>query len=325
MWVCYTCRVFCHGRPPYQGRRLFAAVQEFYALIYADTTFLKRFHSEVNQDGGASVPAWEHDRRTLSFRTPVDAPLLIKRLVGANSVHVLEEQTQHRMPDGSIVIESCPSPQIPGGAAFSSVATLALRDDPHEGCCLVEVTVTCTATGPYGLTSAIESFMVQAASKGVRQFLQFCVAHIADLQASGSMGSALAAAGAAAAAPAAEGAEAPQEEFYDIPPMPAVPLEPGTASLEVLALYLQYISRTGDQTVAALKSLDARLARLETLAATASPPAAGASAPAGASAWLPSSPWLPSAAPHNTAAVAALCGTVAGCLLTWLWCQHRHR
>jgi hypothetical protein len=288
--------------------------QQFFSLIYLDTNLLKRFHSEVNLDDRASVPRWAGDRRTLRFSTPLDAPALIRRLVGTAVVHVVEEQVVRRLPGGGVEIESNPEPQIPGAANFSSLATLAMRDLPGGGGCRLEGRVTCAATGPYGLASTLESFMAESAAKSLRKFIAFCQAHIESLQQSGSMQVALAASAAAIESAtltaAAEPAVAPEEFFEAEEPQLPVPLEPGTATLEVLALYLQYISRTGDQTVAVLSSMDARLAQLEA--------AAAASAEA-----QKQQPSLSQRLWCSKQALYAAGGAVTGGLVAWLYCRRR--
>jgi hypothetical protein len=337
--------------------------EEFFALVYVDRNFLRRFHSDVNHDDRASVPPWAGGRRALRFRTPVDAPALIKRLIGADCVEVVEEQSFRRhLEDGSIEVTSSPVPQIPGAAQFASACRLLLRDT--EGGCRVEAAVRCTASGPYGLVATIECFMAQAARQSLAQFLHFCRAHVQVLAANGGMPAALAAAAAsadaaaaatkpeegappaveaaaaapaqaeAAAPPSAEaaalaGAEAEAEEWWDADDFrPSARLEPGSATLDVLALYLQCLCRTGDQALAALEAIDARLARMEAAAAAAgAAPAAAALAPhaAPALAAAPAQSWATwrGAGVTRQQLVFAAGGAVSGGLLVWLWCDRR--
>ena len=251
-----------------------------------DRTLLRRFHAEVNDDETADVPEWEgegHTRtRTLTFRTPFNAPAAISRMVGADAITVVETQTFCACPeDGSIRVESTPMPQIPGAANFASSAALTFRDAPGGGGCALVATVACTAAGPYGLVGTIEKFMATAAQQSLLQFLSYCADYIASIQAAqGGLEAALAAVAvassggaaiAAISAPPAPARALPEDEtpaeveyegaeFYDVEDEGSV----GSVSLEAVLLNMQHLARTGDHVAAALRSIDARLAVLET-------------------------------------------------------------
>lgn len=54
----------------------------------------------------ASVGEWDGDQRTVSFTTPVDAPAMIKRLIGMDVIRVVETQRRAFGPDGSATLVS---------------------------------------------------------------------------------------------------------------------------------------------------------------------------------------------------------------------------
>lgn len=222
-------------------------------------------------------------------------------------------------------------PQIAGAGRFSTSATLLLCTT-DRGCCTVSATVSCTATGPYGLAGTIEAFMTDAAQRGLQEFLSYCKAHIAQLQASARFKVAVAAANIANAghmAPVAPAIAAPpvavvQEEaatevgeteedaqFYDSMEFrPEAVLEPGTATVDTLALFLQHVSLAADRQTALLASMDARLARLEE--PPLAPPSQGLASPA----------W---AAPTLREALFAAGGCLTGGLAVALWCRTSRR
>jgi hypothetical protein len=258
-------------------------------LGWVDTELLRNFHADVNQDPEATVPSWQVGppwTRTVEFKSPFKAPKVLERFVGsAEGIRVVESQRFELTQAQHIQIESIPVPQISGGGAFSSIATLTMSDEA-PGSCLIHGVVRVSATGPYGLTSTIESFMASAAQTSLREFLDYCSEYIENLKASGGLEIAVAAARLAAkrtgmpklptppALPPSAAAEEEEEEqpvavFYDATELPslaaALPpnVDPGSATVESIFLAIAYVAKTTDQNLCLLEALDARLARLE--------------------------------------------------------------
>lgn len=270
-------------------------LQAFFRLVYLDSSFLRRFHAQVNNDDAAEVPPWDHTRkRDLTFRTPVNAPQLIANLIQADCIHVIENQSFSILPTGSIQVESTPVPQIPGASNFTSTATILIEDivdgsgggGSGTGDCSITATVLVTATGPWGLTSTIESFMATAAQQSLRQFLSFCCQEIHELQRAGALEAALGRIPSLAieqvpplllsSEPQEEeeeedvgegGTEHTGAEFYDAEEAASAMLDlaglPPEEVNEVLSLSLRYVFKSVDENTAILRSIDARLERLE--------------------------------------------------------------
>jgi hypothetical protein len=87
----------------------FPCKQDLFDLVYGDgsSVFLRHFHTTVNKDPHASVGEWVGDSRVISFNAPVDAPGVIKRLVGSDTIRVVETLRRAYAPDGSITLVSC--------------------------------------------------------------------------------------------------------------------------------------------------------------------------------------------------------------------------
>jgi len=263
--------------------RLFGSdtLQAFFRLVYLDSSFLRRFHAQVNNDDAAIVPPWDHLRkRDLTFRTPVNAPQLIRNWINADSLVIIESQSFNILSSGNIQIESIPVPQFSGASNFSSTATIFIENTVDDGGddstwgCLITATALVTATGPWGLTSTIESFMASSAHDSLLEFLGFCCQEINDLQRAGALQSALARIPSLDEEPPLLLPSQPQEEtlaeFHD-----AEEAEEAASTMvdlagpfpeevsEVLSLSFRYLFKSIDENTAILKSIDARLERIE--------------------------------------------------------------
>ena len=155
----------------------------YFGLVYGRTEFLKSFHKRVNGDDEALVPYWEDDmERQIVFTLPINAPVVIQRLIGAERLCVFETQKVSVDDNGrEIVLESEPRPQMPGADRFSSDAVVHMCDDGHGGCD-VTITVSCEASGPYGLISTIEHFMAETAQKNIDELLENCLEYVEQVK-----------------------------------------------------------------------------------------------------------------------------------------------
>lgn len=199
-------------------------LQDFFRIIYLDSTIVRSFHANVNGDEKAAVPGWEGNRRVVAFRSPVNAPAVLKSLIGAEFIDVQDTQTFQANENGTFRVESRPIPQIPGASNFTSTAVLLICNEPGQSqtSCTIHGTVSCSASGPWGLINTVETFMAREAHNVLKRFLDYCRSQIVSLSSNGTLPSLLAAAPPSPLAsriPSLEGepAEAPYEEglFYD--------------------------------------------------------------------------------------------------------------
>jgi hypothetical protein len=99
----------------------------------------------------------------------------------------VEHQSVTLSPDGSIVIECVPTPDIPGGGRFSTQVTFQLANNDSNIGCQLKANLACSATGLGLLSGSIESFLVEAASGGMKGFISFLKAYIEELDSQGTL------------------------------------------------------------------------------------------------------------------------------------------
>jgi hypothetical protein len=184
--------------------------EQAFALVYLDADRLRRFHAEAN-GAAAAVPPWAGGAREVRFRQRVAAPAALTRLIGADSIVVVDRQAAKRLPDGGgFEVASAPAPQMIGGGASSVEARITLGPAPGGGTA-VAVAVACAAAGPWGLVGAIEGFMADSAAKSAAEFWSWMAGEVAQLHATGALAGAARAAAAAAAGWAGEEARVLEE------------------------------------------------------------------------------------------------------------------
>jgi hypothetical protein len=164
--------------------------RQFLSVIYGSGEFLTRYHATVNGDASAQVPEFgrEDHSRELVFSIPIQAPAMIMRLIGSERLQVVERQVvaySTRAGRDEIELVSKPRPQMPGGDSFTSDAVVKIADCP--GGCRVDATVECSASGPYGLVSIIESFMGDTALKSLNELLDHCNDYVESLKNNGML------------------------------------------------------------------------------------------------------------------------------------------
>lgn len=178
-------RSLCYLPPPGIPPHILQAV---FSVGWVNDTFLQSFHSTINGDSNPIIDPWKSGKRSINFKTPVkcNAPSLIKKAIGWDVIPVVEHQSVTQSPDGSIVIECIPTPDIPGGGRFSTQVTFQLADKSSSGCQL-KANLACSATGLGLLSGSIESFLVEAASGGMKEFISFLKAYIEELDSQGTL------------------------------------------------------------------------------------------------------------------------------------------
>ena len=232
----------------------------------------------MNHDSTASVPPWDGARRVVKFNAQVNVPAVLASLIGTNSILVEDDQRFKIIEQGVIRVESCPAPQIPGASGFTSsaIVTITQRTD---GCISIDGMCRCQAAGPWGLTGTIETFMAKEARTTLRHFLDFCSGYIEELRLTGAFEATLAATPRMPSVPISVETEIsappvpegePGAEFYDAEDdvlssgliVSADGEGAAPMSIDILLLYLKYISRNGDEANQLLKSIDHSLACL---------------------------------------------------------------
>lgn len=64
----------------------------------------------------------------LSYTTPVDAPAVLKRMIGTEAIRVTEAQSLSSDASGAIIVSSVPVPDFAGADRFVTQATTSIRD-----------------------------------------------------------------------------------------------------------------------------------------------------------------------------------------------------
>ena len=247
---------------------------------------MRSFHANVNGDDKAAVPGWEGNRRIVAFRSPVNAPAMLKSLIGSEFIDVQDTQTFQANENGSFRVESKPIPNVPGASNFSSTAVLLICNEPGQRSCTIHGTVSCSASGPWGLINTVETFMAREAHNVLKRFLEYCRSQIISLSSDGTLPSLL-----AAAPPSPltsrlrsseiEPAEAQHDEanFYDAEETEFASLasekiglldrftEASTAETaeerwEVVVQNLNFLKQSGEETNLLLRSIDSKLSVL---------------------------------------------------------------
>lgn len=265
---------------------LISSLQDFFRIIYLDSAIVRSFHANVNGDEKAAVPGWEGNRRVVAFRSPVNAPAMLKSLIGSEFIDVQDTQTFQANENGSFRVESKPIPNVPGASNFSSTAVLLICNEPGQRSCTIHGTVSCSASGPWGLINTVETFMAREAHNVLKRFLEYCRSQIISLSSDGTLPSLL-----AAAPPSPltsrlrpseiESAEAQHDEanFYDAEEIEFASLasekigvldrftEASTARTaeerwEVVVHNLNVLKQSGEETNLLLRSIDSKLSVL---------------------------------------------------------------
>lgn len=106
-------------------------------MLYIRPTCLKAYHAAVNNDPEANIPDWDAGTktRTLVYSKPLDAPAVIRKLAGADTLKVVDTQVVSRQAgDGSIVISSDPIPEMAGANKFKAPVRMVFRAAESSSC-----------------------------------------------------------------------------------------------------------------------------------------------------------------------------------------------
>lgn len=268
-------------------------MQDYFLLTYVGDSIISGFHADINKDHDAEVPAWQPGppwKRSVRFRTPLQINnKMIERFLGsamgANGIEVIDSQQISFPGDGTVIIESVPTPQMPGTRnMLSSTVTTLIENGEIEDTCRVSSKIAVSASVPSLLVAAVESAMAKAAEDSLMQFLNYTIDFITSLISSPTrfeelMNDARRLAS-DANIPSLETvsekrpSEAETEDrFYsavDFPSLDFISGMPSEKSLEAIFLATCYTARTGDQILEVLvklqqqmQELDAKVSKLE--------------------------------------------------------------
>ncbi|KAK9814660.1 hypothetical protein WJX72_009374 [[Myrmecia] bisecta] len=253
------------------------SVKEFHEAIFAGTEATLQYHLEANKDPKATVGRWEAGVRLVTFTVPLQLPAVVKSAIGQDSLPIKETQQLRFEADGSLVVDSAPLLDIPGGSKFTTSARFVAASTPTNGC-RVTATIICSAAGPWGMQGKIEAVMVDQARITIGAFLTFCQRWCQQHKAEAARGPT-----AAVPAPATPPLAAEGEQFYDAMESESVAEaeaegnteeEAGPSSQElVLAaelgfeqavlLYMRHLHVHSQQTCRLLEAMDSRLHSME--------------------------------------------------------------
>ncbi|KAG6552437.1 hypothetical protein Mapa_005998 [Marchantia paleacea] len=160
----------------------FVEPQAAFSFLFGDDRFVKRYHKEMNEDPYAEVSSWTDDgRRTVKFAAPINAPNVIKRVIGVETLKVTEEQ-QCFTVGNRFTIRSDPKIEHPTGFNTKAEMVLALSESGKGSTVYITATLECKAA-VWGVQGTIENFMEAKAKKSFLGWLKmarlFCQEQLA--------------------------------------------------------------------------------------------------------------------------------------------------
>ncbi|KXZ53870.1 hypothetical protein GPECTOR_6g788 [Gonium pectorale] len=149
--------------------------QSYFDVIYAGDAALRAFHAKVNGDANAAAEAWGSDgTRSVRFTMPMNVPAMLKKVIGMDSVPVVETQ---RVEWGagccSFKLISEPLLNFPGANKFTTSGFLAVASRP-DGSCSVKALMQCAAAMPWPMNTTVEGLMATEAAASINTFLTWC-------------------------------------------------------------------------------------------------------------------------------------------------------
>eukprot|EP00873_Tetraselmis_striata_P034407 jgi/Tetstr1/454671/TSEL_041561.t1 len=151
-------------------------VSDYWVALYADGTAQQGFYKEVHGDQDCNVTEWDGGKRVVSAQLPLQLPTFAKSILGCDTVSVQDTQTvewqDKDTPESArLQITSSPLMKTPGASGFT--VTIEYNVSESKDGVTVVAAITATATGPWGLTGAIESVMLDNSRGGVESWLQY--------------------------------------------------------------------------------------------------------------------------------------------------------
>ncbi|GAX80012.1 hypothetical protein CEUSTIGMA_g7451.t1 [Chlamydomonas eustigma] len=147
--------------------------KDYHRIVYADGALITHFHLETNGDSSATATPWIDGKRSVTFRMPLNVPAMLKKLIGADSIKVVEECNLVWLNASCFQVKSEPCLDFPGASKFSSSGVTTVSDT--EGGCQVECVMRCSAAMPWPMQGTVEAAMVQEGKVTVGKYLDFTV------------------------------------------------------------------------------------------------------------------------------------------------------
>jgi len=155
-------------------RRAPVPPEGFFRVAFGDEAGVRGFYE--GEAGGAvgRVTPWRAGRREVELSLPVDLPAWLRRVVGADTLAIREEQRVARgaAAGGSITLTSRPTLEVFGGHLFQSPAEFRIAPW-GAGACEVTVILRCSSS-LWGVRDAVEAAMCEHGMRPLRGFLLFC-------------------------------------------------------------------------------------------------------------------------------------------------------
>eukprot|EP00195_Chlamydomonas_chlamydogama_P010482 CAMPEP_0202899100 /NCGR_PEP_ID=MMETSP1392-20130828/7428_1 /ASSEMBLY_ACC=CAM_ASM_000868 /TAXON_ID=225041 /ORGANISM="Chlamydomonas chlamydogama, Strain SAG 11-48b" /LENGTH=333 /DNA_ID=CAMNT_0049585199 /DNA_START=111 /DNA_END=1115 /DNA_ORIENTATION=+ len=254
------------------------SVKDYYRVVYGDATGFQKFHREITKDPNASITDWKNGQREVSFRMALNVPAMFKKVIGADTIGVVETQRITWHGSSSFTVVSEPTLNFAAANKFTTKGQVTVSAGPG-GSCQVECLMTCIAGLPWPMQSTAEAAMAQEAKDSVGNFLEYCK-QICEEDRNNRAGAAAAAGPAGRRTAAAAGGEQEGEDvFFDAEDereagwdagqdtasatsRAIVPSEPVTLEQAVL-MALQQIQHNSAESVKLLQQMQACLERMD--------------------------------------------------------------
>eukprot|EP00873_Tetraselmis_striata_P034408 jgi/Tetstr1/454672/TSEL_041562.t1 len=151
-------------------------VSDYWDALYADGTAQQGFYKEVHGDHNCTVTQWDGGKRVVSAQLPLQLPTFAKSIIGCDTVSVQDTQMAEwydRGTPGSTRLEITATPMMMAPGASSFTVTIVYDISETDGGVLVVAAITANAIGPWGLTGAIETIMLDSSRGGVESWLHY--------------------------------------------------------------------------------------------------------------------------------------------------------
>lgn len=150
--------------------------KDYYRVVYSDDTCIRRFHSKVNKDPLSECTAWQmlsrvSFQRTVTFRMPLNVPAMIRKIIGSDSLRVIETCKLEWKGTDSFVILSEPLLDFPGASKFTTSGS-TLVTNTSDGCHIV-CSMKAAAGLPWPMQGSVEAVMVQEGKATIGRYLDF--------------------------------------------------------------------------------------------------------------------------------------------------------
>ena len=150
--------------------------KDYYRVVYSDDSCIRRFHSKVNKDPSSECTTWQmlnrfSFQRTVTFHMPLNVPAMIKKIIGSDSLRVIETCKLEWKGTDSFVIISEPLLDFPGANKFTTSGSTVVNNT-SEGCHII-CSMTAAAGLPWPMQGSVEAIMAQEGKATIGRYLDF--------------------------------------------------------------------------------------------------------------------------------------------------------